>query len=127
MRVCRDCRYEQAEGKFCKECGDNDWKEQLSDDLEKEFAKTANIISNQIKEEMKKASVHYEKALKLSDEHGIPFYDQTRGEAYIPESLYEKFSGIDGETVKKYLDVANLFEGDVDYEHSGWMSSSSRC
>jgi hypothetical protein len=87
--------------------------------LEREFRNTANQVLVQIQNKVSQASKLLSEAVKLSEEHGVPFYSEVSflAQSYFPESFESKFEGVDSDLVYSITDASS------EYGYAGWEHS----
>ncbi len=90
-------------------------------DLEEQFKKAIDESTDKIYEQISIAEEAIEKACKISEEYGIPFYANVSplGQVYRPDSFDKKWGKLldDEDTIYEYLE-----NGIGEYE--GWQHSS---
>lgn len=92
--------------------------------LEKEFDAAYETAQKEIKTHLNAAQACLNQAIEVAEKYGVPFsshINESRGNAYIPKSLKEKW---------KYLDREFLFEyvySEYGYDYGGWTHSSVGC
>jgi hypothetical protein len=98
-----------------------DEQEKDMEQLEAAFQKAYDEVHDQIQLKLAQASKLIEEAVKLSEEHGVPFRPEKRlmfcKPSYIPESLSEKFPDLDTEFISEITDAYGY--GD----YPGWQQS----
>jgi hypothetical protein len=89
--------------------------------LEKEFETAHETAITLIRVELAKAREALSAAVKIAEEHGVPFRSgiSPLGQGYIPKSFKKKFPGIDENFVSE---VAEVYDGDGLY--AGWQHSA---
>lgn len=85
-------------------------------DLEKEFTVLHNQVGDLIREKVETAQVLLNEAIKLSDEHGIPFETSLSyiDNQYIPSSFKRKFAHLD----QDFLESLGIYNTDSGWQHS---------
>jgi hypothetical protein len=105
---------------------DQEMEEELDEEpseLEVEFQELVTDVGAQIEVHVEKAIKALNKAVALSEKHGVPFRPGISflSNTYMPESFSKsKFAKIDNETVCEIADVW----GDYIFEGGGWEHSS---
>lgn len=92
-----------------------------SGDLEKEFMEISDKIGNEIKSRINEANKALNEALKLAEDHGLPFYSDIIqvGSCYVPNSYHSKWDKLNPEFVS---DITEVLSGDLKYTR-GWSTS----
>jgi hypothetical protein len=91
--------------------------------LEEQFEATYDAAITSIRVEVAKAREALSAAVKIAEEHGVPFRSgiSPLGQGYIPKSFEKKFPGIDENFVSEVADVYDRY-GDGLY--AGWQHSA---
>jgi len=114
--TCTLCGVEEDSAEAEKECPG--FMNGLSE-LEREFQKVVEKASAKIEEQIKIARQAIDKAVKISEKYGVPFYSGITplGMSYTPSSFFEKFDELSSEFVedKLWFSVS---------EYEGWEHSS---
>lgn len=87
--------------------------------LEREFRLAAAPVLSEIQRKVAQASKLLSEAVKLSEEHGIPFNSDVSflGQSYTPESFQEKYPDLSSDLVYEITEASNEY-GDAGWEHS---------
>lgn len=87
--------------------------------LEREFRIKANEVLSEIHRKCSEATRLLSEAVKLSEEHGIPFRPEISflGQSYFPNSFEEKYKGVDMDLVYSITDASS------EYGYGGWEHS----
>ena len=104
--------------KFQKEKIDIEELDLQDSELERQFRNTANTFLDDIHSQLVIASNALDKAVELSEAHGIPFSSciSFLGQSYFPSSLNDKFGNLDREFIESITSATNPYgEG---WEHS---------
>lgn len=88
-------------------------------ELEREFRNKANEVLYEIRKKCAASAKLLEEAVKLSEEHGIPFNSEVSflGQSYFPNSFEEKYKGVDMDLVYSITDASS------EYGYGGWEHS----
>lgn len=93
-----------------------------NEDLEQEFEKVFKEHHAEIQEKLAAAAKLINEAEAIAEKYGIPFRPKDHimwcKPSYIPESMEEKFPGLDSEF---WSDVAGAWGG----EYPGWQQSQT--
>lgn len=86
-------------------------------EIEREFRLAAPDVLEKINEYLQKADAALDKAVALSEKHGIPFSSgiSPLSQSYLPGSFAEKFPGVSRDIMSSVADASNEYEG---WEHS---------
>lgn len=87
--------------------------------LEREFRLKANEVLAEIHRKCSEGARLLSEAVKLSEEHGIPFHPEISflGQSYFPNSFEEKYKGVDRDLVYSITDASS------EYGYGGWEHS----
>jgi hypothetical protein len=87
--------------------------------LEREFRLAAAPVLSEIQRKVTQASKLLSEAVKLSEEHGIPFNSDVSflGQSYTPTSFSEKYPDLSSDLVYEITEASNEY-GDAGWEHS---------
>lgn len=91
-----------------------------NNELEQEFEKVVNSVKNEIEGKLAHAQKYIREAVRLSEEHGVPFSTGVSeiGNTYTPRSFTKsKFATLDCEFVDS---VTGVYET----EYCGWQHSA---
>jgi hypothetical protein len=85
--------------------------------LERQFRLMAASVTEQIETELAVASAALDRAVALSEKHGVPFYASVSplGQAYRPGGTDPAFEDIDSEFIRSVISVNAEYEG---WQHS---------
>lgn len=85
--------------------------------LEREFRLAASPVLSEIQRKVTQAAKLLSEAVKLSEEHGIPFNSEVSflGQSYTPASFEEKFDGVSSDLVYEITEATSEYAG---WEHS---------
>jgi ATP-dependent protease HslVU (ClpYQ) ATPase subunit len=88
--------------------------------LENDFRNIVNIHREEISSKLHEAEALLDEAVKIAEEHGIPFYANVSpiSQNYTPRSFREKFSDVDSEVIYEVLN------GDGPGRSVGWQHSA---
>jgi hypothetical protein len=92
-------------------------------ELAEEFQKLVTSITAKIDKHLKAASKELNKAIKLSEKHGVPFHSNISflGQSYTPSTFSSsKFADLDRETISDITDVWDEYMMDG----GGWQHSA---
>lgn len=90
--------------------------------LEAEFEKVVKQAHAEIDAELKKASEHLTKAVKLSEMYGVPFSARVSplSNTYTPQTFQKKFGRVDADFVDEVTDTWD----DEGRSYGGWRHSA---
>lgn len=85
--------------------------------LEREFRLAADSVLAEIRIKLAQSAKLLSEAVKLSEEHGIPFNAEVSflGQSYTPNSFEEKYDGISSDLVYEITEASGEYAG---WEHS---------
>lgn len=88
-------------------------------ELEREFRGKASEVLSEIYRKVSAASKLLTEAVKLSEEHGIPFNSEVSflGQSYFPASFSEKYGDVNSDIVYAITEASSE-HGDSGWEHS---------
>lgn len=92
----------------------------MGNSLEEEFIRLVNDHKAEIDAKVKEASTALDKAVKLSNQYGIPFRPEISflRNSYYPRSFYDKFSDLDRDVVSDITSAWISYDDSPGWEHS---------
>jgi hypothetical protein len=90
-------------------------------ELEREFRDSAAAVLDKINDKLDEARTALSEAIKLSENHGVPFSAgiSPLAQSYFPASFSEKFPGVDTEIVSNITGAYSEYP-----EYGGWQHSA---